>query len=392
MPIKNHFKRFAKPVFFAFIKPVTTCICYILFVSKLWRTIINKILCCTCPIRKQRTLRLRKKRIIIIFLIIATTLEFSSESLATGLCHGKFVNPITDICWSCLLPISIGKMHITGSKHPDTKNPSLPVCTCIKKDIPQVGITMGYWEPIGLVDVTRNPFCMVNLGGVQLDLGNYGKGAVHSSDPSQGGSFYYAHFYVYPLIYWLSIITDAVCVEKAEFDIAYLTELDPTWNDDELEFILNPEAILFGNQIAQLACAADAIAASTKLPIDALFWCAGAQGSMYPLNGNVQEHVGGVQASTLIAERLIFKMHREALMWETVGENSPKICEKYPSVILPKSRYRYQMTNPKPSASEPDGCKPFGNTTSIWGAWHEYPYKGEDFGYLIWRKRNCCSF
>jgi conjugal transfer pilus assembly protein TraU len=326
-----------------------------------------------------------------ILLIISIALTISSNAFAKTACHGKFVNPITDICWSCLLPISIGSMHVTSSKHPDTKNPSLPVCICPKNSIPQVGITLGYWEPIGLVDVTRNPFCMVNLGGIELNLGNYGLGTVDTSDPSQGGSFYYAHFYIYPLLYWLSIITDAVCVEQAEFDIAYLTEIDPMWRDDELTFILNPEAILFGNPIAQLSCAADAIAASTGLPIDALFWCAGAQGSMYPLDGFVQEHVGGVQASTLIAERLIFKMHREMLMWETVGENSPKICEKYPSPILPKSRYRYEMTNPKPSSSEPDGCKPFGNTTSIWGAWHEYPYTGEDFGYLIWRKRNCCA-
>ena len=41
-----------------------------------------------------------------------------------------------------------------------------------------------------------------------------------------------------------------------DFDIAYLTELDPTWRDDELGFILN-QAILFGNLIAQAACAAD---------------------------------------------------------------------------------------------------------------------------------------
>ena len=49
----------------------------------------------------------------------------------------------------------------------------------------------------------------------------------------------------YPLIYWLELLMDFVCLEKGAFDVAYMTELDPLWNDDELSFILNPEAGLF---------------------------------------------------------------------------------------------------------------------------------------------------
>jgi len=194
------------------------------------------------------------------------------------------------------------------------------------------------------------------------------------------------------LLYWLNILTDALCVESGDFDIAYLSELDPTWQDDELTFLLNPEAAVFGNLLAQAACGADSLASLAGLPIDSLFWCAGAQGSMYPLNGRVQEHVGGVQASTLLTERMTYKMHREGLLWDSVGQNSPALCYQYPTPILPKSRYRYQMINPIPTASGgEDGCHAFGHTTSIWGAMHEYPYKGEDFGYLVWRKRNCCA-
>ncbi|MBY0281878.1 MAG: TraU family protein, partial [Alphaproteobacteria bacterium] len=29
-------------------------------------------------------------------------------------CSGRFVNPITDICWSCLFPISIGPVRVNG--------------------------------------------------------------------------------------------------------------------------------------------------------------------------------------------------------------------------------------------------------------------------------------
>lgn len=315
-------------------------------------------------------------------------------SHAGSLCHGKFANPLTDVCWSCLFPISIGSVHVFSGGQSDTTNPSLPLCTCpmVPTGI-RIGISLGYWEPIALVDVTRHPYCMVNLGGLQLTQGGFGReGEVDDSTPSQSGSFYDVHWYKFPLMYWLNILTDAICVEKSDFDIAYLTELDPTWHDDELTFLLNPEALLFGNIIAQAACAADSIAALAGLPIDALFWCAGSQGSMYPLNGVVQQHIGGVQASTLLTERMTYKMHREGLVWDSVGQNSPALCYTYPAPIIPKSRYRYQMVNPIPTASGgEDGCHAFGHTTTLWGALHEYPYAGEDFGYLVWKKRNCCA-
>ncbi len=76
-----------------------------------------------------------------------------------------------------------------------------------------------------------------------------------------------------------------LCLEGGDLDIAYLSEIDPTWTDSSLTTILNPEAVIFANPIAQGACAADAIASAFNMPLDVLFWCAGSQGSMYPFNG-----------------------------------------------------------------------------------------------------------
>ena len=40
-------------------------------------------------------------------------------------CTGRFVNPISDVCWECLFPISIGPIRIgSASGAPDTSNPS----------------------------------------------------------------------------------------------------------------------------------------------------------------------------------------------------------------------------------------------------------------------------
>lgn len=330
-------------------------------------------------------------RIVILRLVLLLLLN---SSMAGNLCQGKFANPITDVCWSCLFPITIGNVAVLSSDQKDTSNPSIPICTCTVVPIGiRIGISTGFWEPIALVDVTRHPYCMVNLGGLQLTTGKFGAdGYVGASDPAGGDSFYYVHWYKFPLLYWLNLLTDGLCIEKGDMDIAYLTELDPTWHDDELTFLLNPEAVLFTSLPAQAACSADSLASLTGLPMDTLFWCAGSQGSMYPMNGLVQEHVGGVQASTLLTERMAYKMHREGLLWDSIGQNGPALCFEYPTPIIPKSRYRYQMVNPIPTASGgEDGCHAFGHTTSLWGSLHEYPYKGEDFGYLVWRKRNCCA-
>jgi conjugal transfer pilus assembly protein TraU len=327
------------------------------------------------------------KILIYTIMLITQTEAVYGNSLS---CHGSFVNPITDVCWSCLFPLTVGAMPVAGSRQPDTDNPSLPVCLC-GSPVVHPGITVGFWEPMALVDVTRTPYCMVNLGGLQLPMGSpIEAGETESADSEHNNSFYYVHWYKYPLLYWLNIITDGLCLETGDMDIAYLTELDPTWNDDEWGFLQNPEAFLFGNLIAQAACSADAVAASFSKPLDSLFWCAGAQGSMYPLNGHVQEHVGGVQASTLLTERMAYKMHRDFLITDSIGENSPAICYNPRLSIIPKSRYRYQAVNPVPSIGE-NGCHPFGYTTTTWEAGHEIPFTGEDFGYLVWRKRNCCA-
>lgn len=239
------------------------------------------------------------------FLYLAITLICFNQ--AHPKCVGRFVNPITDICWSCLFPITIGGIRVSSNGE-DTLNPKGLFCTCTTP-FPRVGFPVSFWEPVRLVDVTRTPYCLVNMGGVSLmKQGVKGQGGVEGqTDAPLRNSFYHAHWYIYPLIYWLELLTDFICLEKSGFDVAYITEIDPLWNDDETGFILNPEAVLFGNPIAQAACAADCATVSTGFSHDYLFWCAGCQGSLYPFSGTVSSHVGGVQASLLVLQKMIAK-------------------------------------------------------------------------------------
>ena len=246
-------------------------------------------------------------------------------------------------------------------------------------------------EPARLMDVTRIPWCFPNLGGLTIDPGLPAARGRTGSSGGDGakGSVWHAHYYVYPLLSWIGALIDLGCLEGGSLDIAWTSELDPAWLDDELSFLLNPEAALFANLPAQAACAADCAASSAGLPLDPMFWCAGCQGGMYPLTGNVAAHVGGVQASLLAAQRLVYRLHRAGLAWGTFGSGA--LCGRFPMPVMRKSQYRWQMTQPVPATSPVTGCNPTGRSSVLWETLREVPVSGESFGYLLlWAKRNCC--
>lgn len=354
------------------------------------------------PIQRSRDQRrYLKKRVIRALLIVFILLLQVKQAGASVSCRGRFVNPISDICWRCLMPISIGGMSVGKGVAPakrDIANPVSPICGCTKGNsvVPIPGISIGFWEPVRLVDVTRTPYCMVNLGGISLGsdpkrIGGPSKGYARRGRES---SFYHLHYYVYPLIYWLELLTDFACLEQSSFDVAYMSEFDISWNDPKLGSLLNPEAILFGNPIAQIACGLDCASATLSTGIDSMFWCSGCYGNMYPFSGSNSDHGGGVQTSSLLTTRILAKLHRIGLARETSTTDASidgKICNKQVSLKLKKSQYKLQLVNPR-SSSRGIGCWPLGLSDMVYSAFNEYPYDGEDWGYLIWRKKNCCFF
>ena len=100
--------------------------------------------------------------------------------------------------------------------------------------------------------------------------------------------------------------------------------------------------------------------------------------------------MGGVRTAALLAQRLTTKMHRELLAWGWHG--TPGLCGPYFEPVMDKTAYKTQLTYPVPSTGKEGGkcCQPFGRTTVTWGAGKEYPVRGEDFAFMLFRKRNCC--
>lgn len=326
------------------------------------------------------------RRLFSVLCLTISGLFWSPAASASAVeCEGNFVNPITDVCWECIFPVTIGSVAVASGAQPDTANPSSPIQICPMGIFYRIGMAMGYWEPMALADVTRSPYCMVNLGGFNLGVGNVGTGTGTQEDGEAPGAFYHVHWYKYPLTYWLNIITSAGCLQGGDLDIAYLSELDPMWNDSSLSIIVNPEAVLFNNIIAQGACAADAAASLVHKPLDVLFWCAGSQGTMYPFTGYTSNEYSPLQSSLLVAERMAFKLHREGLIMNSIGADTA-VCFEYPSPIIPKERWRYQMVNKHPDAGQ---CHPVGRSVMRWETGRNLPNDRRNFGYLFWRKRNC---
>lgn len=319
-------------------------------------------------------------------------LAASTSVYGSGPCEGKFPNPITDICWLCMFPINIGGVPMNLSGQPDNGDSSPPLlCTCPAP--PPVfirpGVGISFWEPARVAEVVRTPMCSPTLNGTRLGSLSAPSGT-NSRDQEGGGSaFYHVHWIQYPLLNWVGMgITSGACMIPESFDMAYLSEFDPLWDDDELAFILNPEAVLFATKAAQAACVADSVkASSTGFGINELFWCSGSQGSLYPLSGTQANHVGGIDTSLALTHKMVFKLHRQMLALDT--STSAAMCASQPQPILRKTQYKQNMMYPVPQTRQGYG---FGAASTVWGSGKEFPYKGEDFSYLMWRKRQCCAF
>jgi conjugal transfer pilus assembly protein TraU len=313
---------------------------------------------------------------------LACLLFCFASSLCAG--EGKLINPITDICWKCVFPIHVAGMNTTPGYHDSAKYQDR-LCFCAGFP-PKAGIPVAFWEPTHMVEVTRIPYKLIGFGGVSIGKSGLKKhGAVSNVGESGRSSFYNVHYYIWPLLHWMGVLTQFPCLDNSPLDVAYLSEFDPFWDDDEWSAVVSPEGLLFANPLAQMSCAPDCISASASGPIDSLFWCAGCSGSLYPYTGHVPHHVGATQASFLIVQRLLAKMHALGL---GKGFKENNFCEKHIFPRIKKSLYKTQLSFPIAETSGP--CPPLGQSNLHWGSGKSFPYKGEDFVYVIWTKKHCC--
>lgn len=323
--------------------------------------------------------------------LFLSVISLVSSPLCAG--NGKFLNPITDVCWKCMFPLQVAGYDLykggETSHSSDKDRKKLCHCPSEKKEMPTlIGVPVQFWEPSRLIDVTMVPYKLKGFGGMRLSKSEKQRGASYVCGNTKY-AFYQVHVYEYPLLNLVGMANDLVCTEFAgdqfEIKIAYLSEKDPAWNNEKLLTYLNPEMLLFANPIAQVSCSSDCIQSSIQKPNDLLFWCAGCQGSLYPLFGFVAEFVGPLQASLLLVQRAIAKLHLEGLL-KTYKEGS--YCKKEYSLRAKRTQYKTQLLYPVASTKGP--CNALGKTEIFWGANKSFPVDGEDFTYILWTQRRCC--
>lgn len=321
-------------------------------------------------------------------------------------CKDTFPDLVNDICWKCIYPLKMGGTTImnvgdmpdnTGDANGDF-SPSNPVCTCTNPDtgLPDIGTYISYWEPLTAIELIQKPGCFSFMFGMDLSqsVNYYGsQGNSAASAPGTNKSFYNAHYYAAPLMAVMDLLygTDYCNNWYNDIDLAYFSEADPSWNDDELAIYVTPEAVVFANPVAQVLGAADCVTASAGFPLNSLFWTAGCWGSMYPFTGNSGVTGSPVRSTSLLATRLLAKLARIPIPPATEMDTSSDAakCEPQLMSILRKSQYRMSTIYPIPETSG-ECCHPIGRSTLIWGEHRNIPGTGENQVYLISKKKNCC--
>ena len=87
--------------------------------------------------------------------LVAFGMAIICATAQAATCTGRFANPITDICWTCIFPIRIAGATLASLDQEDTPNPDGVVCAC--GNPPKIGMKVSFWEPVREVIWFKRP-------------------------------------------------------------------------------------------------------------------------------------------------------------------------------------------------------------------------------------------
>lgn len=323
-------------------------------------------------------------------LIVATCMPVKAQDF--GCPDAGLLGPrlIDGICWSCMMPMKIMGAKIGSGKIPSGAT-SKALCSC--KDglgVPKFGYTSGLWNPSRVVEVVRNPWCLPSLGGKKL-MDNYRLmgGAEKISLDSTDSDFRSVHFISFPLLQILEMLMNSQCNAEgySDIDIISLSEVDPSHNDPELDFLSNPFGTLLAD-VTNFAMGAALCAKETAgIETDTDFWWNGCLGALLPMTGVVNDEISAGRDTTQAGMKYLSKMHMLGIARKTFGDEA--MCGGQIFPMLPKSGLRLSRLFPHAQASG-TCCQTTGASTFTWGGeWRNTPGISE-YVYMLWRYTDCC--
>ena len=272
----------------------------------------------------------------------------------------------------------------------DIEIETLGPCQCCYGQFCREGTLIMFWEPHRVIETVKDPYCSPTASTqVQGDSGGGGiidkikMGGTHSGHANTEDATVFAqvHYLTHPVLSQIISEFDEMCWEMSDPGIDYISEDDGDW-----QAIYSsdwwPEAGLFANLGAVEACMADAVASQLGFPLDALYWCMGAWGTLFNMNGhmNQDEYVTG---NAGLAARIVAHMARRGFLLDAATVP----CYAGGMPIWIKSYFKLQPIRPK----ERELKIPIGLAAELWSPGLNSPEKGDNFAWLLWRKRICCA-
>ena len=243
------------------------------------------------------------------------------------------------------------------------------------------GMIYSYWEPFLLEDTVSVANYSAKqgefMGSSTLDqLGGKNKSS-DAIEIANESTFAQGHAYLIPIM-------EGIC-DRNDYGM-WWSEYDSMWQDDELSILIHPEAALFANKEMQMACMTDAAAVNLGFPLDFMPWCVGSGGSVYPMNGHV-DNDNIVQANSTVAARLIAKLCRIGMICDPAN-----LCGCDYTPVWIKSHYKLHTARP----ANRSPAYPVGKSAKFYDPGLNPPYYGEEgsndeFLWVVYRQQRCCT-
>ncbi len=324
-----------------------------------------------------------------------------------------------------MLPIKIGAIEIDnidntqggladmgglgGGGGSDTDGTFLCMCQVPPPVFERLGVTMSFWNNVGMIDTSSIPYCFPQLGQY-LDLGGTVGGSLEaltgkagigganqfgkrsSGGKQKGDQFISAHTHFASFTNLMKIVSDAIFSMCFSADMAtnispQMSEVFFWWQNDEWGVLKNPEALLVANPIATAACMAESLSVSILgTSLDPLFWCMGSWGSLYPITMNVGSGIP-LTSYAMLAARNLSERFQLAMLMDTTGYQMLNgYCQPYPTYFIPKKDVNIYPIWPQKF----DNRFPLGYPSEIWGFGLDNPANIGVMTWMVYQKRDCC--
>ena len=349
--------------------------------------------------------------------MLPLTIAGAKITTLTGAAEGGGDNPLGDID------------SIKDANVDDVESAFLCTCAVPPPVMFRYGITMDWWDPVGLVDTTSVPYCVPPLG-ISLNLGNGVGSAVsgamkgvgpamdkvlqalgilmpgqssgasngigggmqitqRASHAKDGVQEQAMHTHFISLLSAIQLMSEAVfygCFSMDTNYLPYFSELNPFWAKDQWSVIQAPETLLAANPLGPVICMAEAATNLFGFNLDELFWCAGNWGVIYPLSPNVQG-VDYIQASAMTVVKNLYSRFKTFQMFDTAGYHMMNyVCQPLPTFFIPKRDTQMYPVFPITTGKR----FPIGTTELGWGAGQDSPVNMGVMTWQIYQKRDCC--